>query len=100
MKISDHIEHLQKLMEEKGDQELFLWVNEDDGFLYPVVMPLIVAADIDCNQYQIKPEYRTESGEILIVTNLDGYDFNRDQDDIQDLDLEILEEKGIENENV
>ena len=91
MLLSEHIATLQKILEENGDQELFMWVSEDDGLVYPVKVPEIKVANIDCNQYQIKPEFRNESSEILIVTSLSSDEFNRDQDDVQDLDLEILE---------
>ena len=91
MKISEHIEALQKLLKEEGDKELFMWVDEEDGFLYPVKMPLIKAEHICCNEYQIKPEFRDSNngGSLLIVTNLDTSSFNRDEHDVQDLELEI-----------
>lgn len=93
MLISEHIATLQKILEENGDQELFMWVDDvddRDGCLYPIKFPEIKVSNIDCNQYQIKPEFRNESGKILIVTTLSSDEFNRDQDDVQDLDLEIV----------
>ena len=106
MLISEHIEALQKLLKEEGDKELFIWVDEGDEFLYPVKMPAIKVENICCNEYQIKPEFRDDKngGSILIVTNLDTSSFNRDEDDVQDLELEIIDvdevdnvDKGIEN---
>ena len=107
MKISEHIEALQKLLKEEGDKELFMWVDEEDEFLYPVKMPIIKAENICCNEYQIKPEFRDDKnsengGSILIVTNLYTSSFNRDEDDVQDLELEIIDVDNIDKveENV
>lgn len=94
MKISEHIASLQKALEEHGDQELFMWVDEGDGFLYPVKVPKINLAECDGNEYQIKQEFRNEDGNILIITNLESSDFDRDIDDVQDLDLEIIKTEG------
>lgn len=92
MKISEHIETLQKILEEHGDQDLYMWVDEDgQQFLYPVRVPEIEVAVIDGNEYQIKPECKNQNGNILIVTNFDTSSFDREQDDIQDLELEIME---------
>lgn len=91
MLISEHIANLQKILKEKGDQELFMWVDEDgQQFLYPVRVPEIEVSVIDGNEYQILPELRDCNGNILIVTNLDTTSFDREQDDVQNLELEII----------
>lgn len=91
MLVSEHIVGLQKILEEKGDQELFMWVDEDgQQFLYPVRVPEIEVSVIDGNEYQILPELRDCNGNILIVTNLDTTSFDREQDDVQNLELEII----------
>ena len=91
MLVSEHIVGLQKILEEKGDQELFMWVDEDgQQFLYPVRVPEIEMSVIDGNEYQILPELRDCNGNILIVTNLDTTSFDREQDDVQNLELEII----------
>lgn len=91
MLISEHIVGLQKILEEKGDQELFMWVDEDgQQFLYPVRVPEIEVSVIDGNEYQILPKLRDCNGNILIVTNLDTTSFDREQDDVQNLELEII----------
>lgn len=91
MLISEHILRLQKILEEHGDQDLYMWVDEDgQQFLYPVRVPEIEVSVIDGNEYQILPELRDQNGNILIVTNLDTTSFDREQDDIQNLELEII----------
>ena len=91
MLISEHIVRLQKILEEHGDQDLYMWVDEDgQQFLYPVRVPEIEVSVIDGNEYQILPELRDQNGKILIVTNLDTTSFDREQDDVQNLELEII----------
>lgn len=91
MLISEHILRLQKILEEHGDQDLYMWVDEDgQQFLYPVRVPEIEVSVIDGNEYQILPELRDQNGNILIVTNLDTTSFDREQDDVQNLELEII----------
>ena len=91
MLVSEHIAGLQKILEDHGDQELFMWVDEDgQQFLYPVRVPEIEVSVIDGNEYQILPELRDCNGNILIVTNLDTNSFDREQDDVQNLELEII----------
>lgn len=91
MLISEHILRLQKILEEHGDQDLYMWVDEDgQQFLYPVRVPEIEVSVIDGNEYQIFPELRDQNGNILIVTNLDTTSFDREQDDVQNLELEII----------
>ena len=91
MLISEHIVRLQKILEEHGDQDLYMWVDEDgQQFLYPVRVPEIEVSVIDGNEYQILPELRDQNGNILIVTNLDTTSFDREQDDVQNLELEII----------
>ena len=91
MLISEHIMRLQKILEDHGDQDLYMWVDEDgQQFLYPVRVPEIEVSVIDGNEYQILPELRDQNGNILIVTNLDTTSFDREQDDVQNLELEII----------
>lgn len=91
MLISEHIMRLQKILEDHGDQDLYMWVDEDgQQFLYPVRVPEIEVSVIDGNEYQILPELRDCNGNILIVTNLDTTSFDREQDDVQNLELEII----------
>ena len=59
MLISEHIMRLQKILEDHGDQDLYMWVDEDgQQFLYPVRVPEIEVSVIDGNEYQILPELR------------------------------------------
>lgn len=91
MLISEHILRLQKILEEHGDQDLYMWVDEDgQQFLYPVRVPEIEVSVIDGNKYQIKPELRDQNGNILIITNFDTTSFDRERDEVQDLELEII----------
>ena len=91
MLVSEHIAGLQKILEDHGDQDLYMWVVEDgQQFLYPVRVPEIEVSVIDGNEYQILPELRDCNGNILIVTNLDTTSFDREQDDVQNLELEII----------
>ena len=91
MLVSEHIAGLQKILEDHGDQDLYMLVDEDgQQFLYPVRVPEIEVSVIDGNEYQILPELRDCNGNILIVTNLDTTSFDREQDDVQNLELEII----------
>ena len=59
MPVSEHIAGLQKILEDHGDQDLYMWVDEDgQQFLYPVRVPEIEVSVIDGNEYQILPELR------------------------------------------
>lgn len=95
MLISEHIMRLQKILEDHGDQDLYMWVDEDgQHFLYPVRVPEIEVSVIGPPAFlrysTFSPELRDCNGNILIVTNLDTTSFDREQDDVQNLELEII----------
>lgn len=88
MLISEHIANLQKILEEKGDQELFMWVDSGEDTVFMVKVPELKIEEIDGCDYQVPHSMRNNDGNIIIISNLDTDSFEEDDDAIQDLELE------------
>lgn len=88
MLISKHIETLQKLLEEKGDQELFMWVDSGQDTLFLAKVPKLEFAELDGKEYQIPKEFQNIEGNLVVVTNLETQSFDEEVDAIQDFELE------------
>ena len=89
MLLSEHIESLMKILKEKGDQELFMWVDTGQDTVYVAKVPELVVEEIDGNEYQMPKDLRNQNGNILIITNLDNSSFDEDVESLQDLTLEV-----------
>lgn len=94
MLLSKHIESLMKILKEKGDQELFMWVDSGQDTVYVVKVPELKVEEIDGNEFQMPKDLRNQNGNILIITNLDNSSFDEDIDSLQDLNLEVEEREG------
>lgn len=92
MLLSEHIANLQKLLEEKGDQDLYSWVDNADGTVFLVRVPEIQVEEISGSEYQVPKELRNKNGNILVITNMDTDSFDEDDDSIQDLNLAVDDE--------
>lgn len=102
MLLSEHIANLQKLLEEKGDQDLYTWVDNADGTVFLVRVPEIQVEEISGSEYQVPKELRNKNGNILVITNMDTDSFDEDDDSIQDLNLAVddeLDEEAINRIN-
>ena len=88
MLISEHIENLQRLLEEKGDQELFMWVDSWEDTLFLAKVPILEFAELDGKEYQIPEEFKNKDGFVIVVTNLETQSFEEEVDAIQDFELE------------
>lgn len=94
MLLSEHIESLMKILKEKGDQELFMWVDTGQDTVYVAKVPELKVEEIDGNEFQMPKDLRNQNGNILIITNLDNSSFDEDTDSLQDLNLEVEEREG------
>lgn len=99
MLLSEHIANLQKLLEEKGDQDLYSWVDNADGTVFLVRVPEIQVEEISGSEYQVPKELRNKNGNILVITNMDTDSFDEDDDSIQDLNLVVEKELNEEDYN-
>lgn len=88
MKISDIINQLEKLKEEKGDQELFMWVDSGQDTVYLVKTPELIVSEIDGEEYLIPKEFHNENNSVLVITNLESGSFDEDTDAIDNQDME------------
>lgn len=85
MLLSSLIEDLNKVLKEKGDKEICIWVENPDGELFLTKVPKLDIATINCEKYNIFKNECDEQDEVLAITNL----IELSEDDcIQDLDLE------------
>ena len=85
MLLSDLIKDLNKVLKEKGDKEICVWVENPDGELFLTKVPKLDIATINCEKYNIFKNECDEQDEVLAITNL----IELSEDDcIQDLDLE------------
>ncbi len=91
MLLSEHIANLQKLLEEKGDQDLYTWVDTREGTVYMARVPELKVEEIDGNEFQVPKELRNKNGNVLIITNMETDSFDEETDSIQDFDLEVEE---------
>lgn len=85
MLLSDLIKDLNKVLKEKGDKEICVWVENPDGELFLSKVPKLDIVTINCEKYNIFKTECDEQDEVLAITNL----IELSEDDcIQDLDLE------------
>ena len=85
MLLSDLIKDLNKVLKEKGDKEICIWVENPDGELFLSKVPKLDIVTINCEKYNIFKTECDEQDEVLAITNL----IELSEDDcIQDLDLE------------
>ena len=85
MLLSDLIEDLNKVLKEKGDKEICVWVENPDGELFLTKVPKLDIVTINCEKYNIFKTECDEQDEVLAITNI----IELSEDDcIQDLDLE------------
>lgn len=88
MLISEHIKNLQKLLDENGDQELFMWVDSGQDTVFLAKVPILKFAELDGKEYQIPKEFLNKDGNIIAIINLETQSFEEEEDAIQDFDLE------------
>ena len=85
MLLSNFIEALNKVLKEKADKEICIWVENPDGELFLTKVPKLDIVTINCEKYNIFKNECDEQDEVLAITNL----IELSEDDcIQDLDLE------------
>ena len=85
MVLSEMIKLLQKTLEEKGEKEICIWVENPDGELFLTKVPKLDIVTINCEKYNIFKNECDEQDEVLAITNI----IELSEDDcIQDLDLE------------
>lgn len=81
MVLSEMIKLLQKTLEEKGDQELFIWVDTPDDTMFLSKTPVIEISELDGDDFDV-PEDLTTNGKILAITNFNSSAFDEDSDSI------------------
>lgn len=84
MLISEHIAAMQKLLDEKGDQDLFMWVDSGQDTIYIALVPELEINEVDGAEYDIEKVYRNKDGKILVIGNLDSESFDEDKASCQD----------------
>ena len=85
MLLSNLIKDLNKVLKEKGDKEICIWVEDPDGELFLTKVPKLDIVTINCEKYNIFKNECDEQDEVLAITNI----IELSEDDcIQDLDLE------------
>ena len=99
MLISEHIKNLQKLLDENGDQELFMWVSSNDDTLFPVNFPELDIVEISGKDYGIDEKWLNQNEKILIIKNLDNDSFIESKDSIYKYDVETNELNWDKEEN-
>lgn len=88
MLISEHIARLQKILEEHGDQDLYMWVDSGEDTLFLAKVPILEFAELDGKEYQIPIEFQNKEGKVLVIPNLETQSFDEDNDAIQNFELE------------
>ena len=83
MLISDMIKSLQCVLEENGDQELFIFVDTPDDTAYISKIPEIKIEALDIEEFNVLENFGT-NGKILTLTNLNSSNFDEDKDSVQD----------------
>ena len=83
MLISDIIKSLQCVLEENGDQELFIFVDTPDDTMFIAKTPMIEIVEIDGDDFEIPEDLKTD-GKILVITNFNSSTFDEDLDSIQE----------------
>ena len=83
--MKNFIEDLNKVLKEKGDKKICVWVENPDGELFLTKVPKLDIVTINCEKYNIFKNECDEQDEVLAITNI----IELSEDDcIQDLDLE------------
>ena len=83
MLISDIIKSLQCVLEENGDQELFIFVDTPDDTTYISKIPEIKIEALDIEEFDVLENFGT-NGKILTITNLNSSNFDEDEDSVQE----------------
>ena len=83
MLISEMIKSLQSVLEENGDQELFIFVDTPDDTAYISKIPEIKVEVLDIEEFNILENFGT-NGKILTITNLNSSNFDEDYDSVQE----------------
>ena len=83
MLISDMIKYLQCVLEENGDQELFIFVDTPDDTAYISKIPEIKIEALDIEEFNVLENFGT-NGKILTLTNLNSSNFDEDKDSVQE----------------
>ena len=83
MLISEMIKSLQSVLEENGDQELFMFVDTPDDTAYISKMPKIKIEALDVEEFNVSENFGT-NGKILTITNLNSSCFDEDEDSVQE----------------
>mgnify|MGYP003617385911 CR=1 FL=1 len=79
MLISEMIKSLQSVLEENGDQELFIFVDTPDDTAYISKIPEIKVEALDIEEFNVLENFGT-NGKILTITNLNSSCFDEDYD--------------------
>ena len=77
------IKSLQSVLEENGDQELFIFVDTPDDTAYISKIPEIKVEALDIEEFNILENFGT-NGKILTITNLNSSNFDEDYDSVQE----------------
>ena len=83
MLISDIIKSLQCVLEENGDQELFIFVDTPDDTTYISKIHEIKIEALDIEEFDVLENFGT-NGKILTITNLNSSNFDEDEDSVQE----------------
>jgi hypothetical protein len=67
MLLSDLIEDLNKVLKEKGDKEICVWVENPDGELFLSKVPKLDIVTINCEKYNIFKTECDEQDEVLAL---------------------------------
>ena len=96
MLISEHIKNLQKLLDENGDRELFMWVDSGEDTTFLAKMPKFKFVELDGRDYNIKKEHWENdlTQNVLAVLNLDTTSFDEEKDCVQDFDVEYDDDEN------
>ena len=77
------IKSLQSVLEENGDQELFIFVDTPDDTAYISKIPEIKVEALDIEEFNVLENFGT-NGKILTLTNLNSSNFDEDNDSVQE----------------
>ena len=77
------IKSLQCVLEENGDQELFIFVDTPDDTVYISKIPEIKIEALDIEEFNVLENFGT-NGKILTITNLNSSNFDEDKDSVQE----------------
>ena len=83
MLISEMIKSLQCVLEENGDQELFIFVDTPDDTAYISKIPEIKVEALDIEEFNVLENFGT-NGKILTITNLNSSNFDEDYGSVRE----------------